>query len=296
MEILQEIDKRLTQAFDYKEQRRVAKEKAEAAISEHYSTCPLCGRPLENGECANSEHGPERIDFAFDEDGDETGPAILSQISTDQGKIVAQLRVSHGEGSRRYRRYRGDVYLVRGSDIGENGWQGEPFESLKFENFNKILTPEQVEEKRTKLEAMRQERERAEARARYQEELEYAEQQVEQGYWKSGKFTKSVHPKTGEQQWELTLKSKGLVIKYIVDRWSRQPTAEDTVYFFSQGKTIVDTRGFRLILVRLEKPFPEDKPEEPETPSSSQPESPSQSSPQSLEASLEELKKKWGAK
>jgi hypothetical protein len=295
IEILQEIDKRLTQALDYKEQRRVAQEKADAAINEHYGSCPLCGRPLENGECTNSEHDPERIDFAFDEDGNEIGPAILSQISTDQEKIVAQLRVSHGEGRRRYQRYRGDVYLVRGSDI-ENGWQGEPFESLKFENFNKILTPEQVEEKRTKLEAMRQERERAEARARYQEELEYAEQQVEQGYWKSGKFTKSVHPKTGEQQWELTLKSKGLVIKYIVDRWSRQPTAEDTVYFFSQGKTIVDTRGFRLILVRLEKPFPEDKPEEPETPSSSQPESSLQSSPQSLEASLEELKKKWGAK
>jgi len=291
MEILQEIDKRLTQALDYKEQRRVAKEKAEAAISEHYSYCPLCSRPLENGECI-TEHDPERIDFELDEDGNETGPVILSQISTDQEKIVAQLRVSHGEGRRRYR---GDVYLVRGSDI-ENGWQGEPFETLKFENFNKTLTPEQVEEKKAKLEAMRQERARAEAQARYQEKLEYAEQQVEQGYWKMGKFTKGIHPKTGEEQWELTRKGGGLVIKYIVDRWSRQPTAEDVVYFYSEGKTIVDTRGFRLILVRLESPFPEDKPEEPEMPSPSQPESSSQSSPQSFETSLEELKKKWGAK
>ena len=295
MGMLQEIDGRLRQALDYKEQRRLAKEKADAAVSEHYAICPLCGRPLENGECTNSEHDAERIDFALDEEGNETGPAILSQISTDQGKIVAQLRVSHGESRRRYQRYRGDVYLVMGSDI-ENGWQGEPFESLKFENFNKILTPEQVEEKRTKLEAMRQERERAEARARYQEELEYAKQQVEQGYWKMGKFTKGTHPKTGEEQWELTLKSKGLVIKYVVDRWSRQPTAEDAVYFYSEGKTIVDTRGFRLILVRLENPFPEDKSEEPE------PEPPSvsvqpESIPQSLlETSLEKLKKKWGAK
>jgi len=293
MEILQEIDKRLTQAFDYKEQRLVAKEKADAAISGHYSSCPLCGRPLENGECTNSEHDPERIDFAFDEDGNETGPVILSQISTDQEKIVAQLRASHGEGRRRYQRYRGDVYLVRGSDIEENGWQGEPFKSLKFEDFGRILTPEQAESKKAKLEAMRQEKERAEARVRYQEELEYAKQQVEQGYWKRGKFTKGAHPKTGEEQWELTQKGGGLVIKYIVDRWSRQPTAEDAIYFYSKGKTIVDTRGFRLILVRLESPFPEDKPEEPEMFSPSQPESSSQSSPQSLEASLEELKKKW---
>jgi len=188
------------------------------------------------------------------------------------------------------------VYLVKGSDIEEHSWQGEPFESLKFEDFGKILTPEQVEEKRAKLEAMRQERKRAEKLARYQKELEYAKQQVEHGYWKSGKFIKGVHPKTGEEQWELTLKGKGLVIKYIVDRWSRQPTAEDAVYFYSEGKMIVDTRGFRLILVRLESPFPEDKPEEPETPLSSSPESSSQSFPQSLETSLEELKKKWGAK
>jgi hypothetical protein len=39
------------------------------------------------------------------------------------------------------------VYLVKGSDIEEHSWQGEPFESLKFEDFGKILTPEQVEEK-----------------------------------------------------------------------------------------------------------------------------------------------------
>jgi len=295
MEILQEIDKRLTQAFNYKEQIRVTKEKAEAAIAEHYSSCPLCGRPLENDKCTNSEHDLERVDFAFDENGNETGPVILSQIITDQGKIVAQLRVSHGEGRGRYRRYRGDVYLVKGSDI-ENGWQGEPFESLKFEDFGKILTPEQAKSKKAKLEAMRQEKERAEALARYQEGLKYAKQQVEQGYWRMGKFTKGIHPKTGEEQWELTLRGRGLVVKYIVDRWSRQPTSEDFVYFYSEEKTIVDTRGFRLILVRLENPFPEDKPEEPEASSTSQAESSSQPPPQSLETSLEELKKRWGAR
>ncbi|MFN7088523.1 MAG: hypothetical protein ACK4NX_01700 [Candidatus Paceibacteria bacterium] len=293
LEILQEIDRRITQALDYRERRKLAKEKVDAAINEHYGLCPLCGGALQDGECTNSEHNADRIDFEIDEDGNEVGPAVLSQIVTDQGKIVAQLRVSHGEGGRRYRRYRGDVYVVSGSDIGENAWQGEPFESLKFEDFSKILTPEQVEKRKAQIELARREKERAEARARYQEELEYAKQQVEQGYWRRGKFTKGTHPKTGEEQWELTLKSKGLVVKYVVDRWSRQPTAEDIVYFYSERKTLVDTRGFRLVLVWLENPFPEDQPEEPEpTPMPSQ----SDVSPETLQTSLEELKKKWGAK
>lgn len=298
LEILQEIDRRITQALGYREQRKIAKEKVNAAINEYYGLCPLCSNNLQNGECMNAKHDVDRIDFEVDEEGNEIGPVILSQIVTDQGKIVAQLRVSHGEGRKHYRRYRGDVYIVSGFDIGENGWQGEPFEALKFEDFGRILTQEQIEERKRRLEIARQAKERAEALARYQEDLEYAKQQVEQGYWKRGKFTKGIHPKTGKEQWELTLKSKGLkglVVKYIVDRWSRQPTVEDTVYFYSERKTIVNTPGFRLILVRLENPFPEDKPEEQEpipTLSYSQP----KASSQTLQASLEELKKKWGAK
>ncbi len=87
------------------------------------------------------------------------------------------------------------------------------------------------------------------------------------------------------------------VIKYVVNRWSRQPTSENLNYFYSEGKTLIDSSNFRLILVRLESPFPEDKPEEPEKPAtpskiSAQPETPSPA----LQKSLEALKKKWGAK
>jgi HrpA-like RNA helicase len=295
IETLQEIDQWLNEVFEYKKQKQIAREKAEAAINEYYHLCPLCQQPLENERCANLTHNLELIDFETDEEGNEIGPAILSQIETDQETIIAQLRVSHGERKRRSEHYRGEVYLVKGSEIEENGWQGEPFESLKFKDFNKILTPAQAEARKTKIEAKRREKERQEILARYQEELEYANQQVEQGYWKKGRFTKGAHPKTGEEQWELTLKNKGMVIKYIVDRWSRQPTNEETAYFYSEEKTIVETRGFKLIVVRLERPFPEDKPEEPVAPPPFQPESPSPSS-QSLETALEALKKKWGAK
>jgi hypothetical protein len=258
-EILQEIDKRLAQAFDYRKARKLAKEKADIAISEHYTTCPLCGQAMDNGECTNPKHDAERIDFKLDEEGYETGPAVLSQIITDQEKIVAQLRASHGERSY----YRGDIYVVENTDIEENAWGGEPFESLKFEDFNKILTPEQARERKAKLEALQREREFAETRKRYQEDLEYAKQQVEQGYWKQAKFKKGRHPKTGEQQWELTLKKGKLIVKHVVNRYSRQPTTEEMLYFYSEGRTLVDTPRFRLILVRLENPFPEDKPEEP---------------------------------
>ncbi len=140
----------------------------------------------------------------------------------------------------------------------------------------------------------RKERELAEAQARYHEELKYAMQQVREGFWKQGKFTKGIHSKSGEEQWEFTLKNKGLVIKYVVDRWSRQPTTEDLVYFYSEEKTLVDTRSFRLILVYLENPFPEDKPEELKTSLAASPQTENQ--PQSLQTSLEELKKKWGVK
>lgn len=71
-----------------------------------------------------------------------------------------------------------------------------------------MLSVEQVEERRLKLEAMHRERELAEARVRYQEDLKYAKQQVEQGYWKRGKFIKGTHPKSGEEQWKLTFSFK----------------------------------------------------------------------------------------
>jgi stress response protein YsnF len=200
------------------------------------------------------------IDFPTDEKGNEIEPAILSQIVTDKGEIVAQLCVSHEDRPPRF--YRGDVYVRMGSEV-DGGWQGEPFESLTFQDFGKILTPEQAQRRK-------EEREKRKAWALYKEKLDYAKKQVEQGVWKTGKFSRGKHPKTGEEQWELTIKRGNLVIKYVVDRRSRQPTNEENTYFFSEVRTIVDkvnvdTREFRLILVKLEPPFPEDKPEEPQT-------------------------------
>lgn len=293
LSILQEVNKQITQAFDYKKERILAQEKVDMAIVEHYNTCPLCDQLMKNSECTNPEHNVEKIDFEVDKDGYKIGPVMLSQISTEKEKIIAQLWASYGERTRDFRRHQGDIYFVKGSSIKENGWQGEPFKSFKFEDFNKILTLDEIEEKRTKLKVLQKEKKEIENRERYRKDLEYAEQQVEQGYWKQGKFKKSIHPKTGEEQWELTLKNKKLVVKYILDHWSQQPITENTTYFYSEKKTIINTNQFRLISVQLENPFPENKPEKEVMPqSSSQPES----HPESLKESLEELKKKWGAR
>lgn len=290
---LQELDRRIGQALIYKERRVVSKEKADVAVSKYYDTCPLCGQSLENGKCNSSEHNADRINYDLDEDGNEIGPAILSQIITNQKKVIAQLRAGTGKG-RLSDYYRGDIYLVRGSGIGENAWRGESFESLEFEDFKKILTPEGIEEKTGRIEAIRQERKRAEARIRYQEELEHARRQVKEGDWKIGKFSKGVHPKSNEEQWESIFKRKGVMEKYVTDRLSRQPSAENLEYFYSESKVLVDARGCRLVLVRLESPFPEDKPEEPELQPEIKQSEPA--APKPLNESLEELRRKWGAK
>jgi len=292
LEILQKIDKQIKQAFNYREKRRIAKEKAELAIADYYSICPLCGEPIKDEKCANPKHNVDLIDFEIDEDGYRKSPALLSEIITDKGKIVAQLWVSDGNDMEYYY---GDVYLLKSNAITKNAWRGEPFESLEFKDYNRILTLEQAKKRNKRIEEIRKKKELAEAWQRYQEDLEYAKNQVKEGCWKIGRFRKGTHPKTGEEQWELTFKRKGLVVKYIVDRWSRQPTMEGKEYFYSEKRILVNTDRFRLVLVRLEEPFPEDKPKKElnSFKASNQKDTPISGS---FTDAIKKLKKKWNAK
>lgn len=292
LKLLQTVDRRLADALSHKERRDQAQAKAQQAIGEHYATCPLCGQELRKGTCANFEHRTELIDFERDEDGREIGSVVLSQLVTDEGKVVAQLRCSAGER----KRYLGDIYLVTSSlDLGEGRWRGEPFEDLRFEDLGRMLTSEQAEAKQRLREEELRRREQEQAYARYVEELQYAKEQVEQGYWRRGRFARGANPKSGEEQWEITSKAKGLAIKYVLDRWSRQPTSADREYFYRIGKPLVDTHSFKLILVHLEPPFPEDKSPDPEAPPPPPaPEIPA--TPQAFTDSLAQLKKRWGAK
>ena len=79
------------------------------------------------------------------------------------------------------------------------------------------------------------------------------------GNWIRLKFRKGRHPRTGDVQWEAGNKHE----KYVLDRYSSgdyEPVEGET-YYCSLGKVLVDTPTFRLKLVRLEQPFPEDVPE-----------------------------------
>jgi len=290
LEILEKIKPRLEKAFADREEKRRLEELIEEAIKEHCANCPLCGRALEGGLCGNSEHNLDRVKFETDREGLEKSPAVLSQIVTNDGKIVVQLCCSKGRDGH----YPGDIYLRKGNRLEEKGWQGEPFEDLRYEDFNRILSEEEAQR-------IAEERSRSVRIAYYQEEFKKAMQMVERDELNWGKFEKAKHPKTGEEQWERTIKSRGLTIKYIVDRYGPQPTSSDLDYFYSEKRTLVDTPNFKLILVRLASPLPEDAPEEWEAPLPSESGEDSSLAEDSGEEKdiadkLEELKMRWGAR
>lgn len=282
---LQQIEQRLQEICLAKEERDRAKEKAKEMIKKYFSVCPLCGQDLIEGRC-NNYHDLSLIDIddilaSQNSETSSKDSVVLSQLITDQGAIIAQLKV----GLRRKKRSfeQGTVFLVTDDEIEGQRWLGDPFESVKFEDLGRVLTEDQLAAKEIER-----------AKIRYQESLKYAQRQVEEGVWRLGSFVKSKNPKTGEEQWELTTQSKGLVIKYVVNRWSRQPTAPNLKYYFQIGKSLVDTKSFKLFLVDLQEPFPEDKLEESLTSTNKvKQEQVEEPDAADLEESIAKLREKW---
>ncbi|MBI2589723.1 hypothetical protein HYW32_01710 [Candidatus Berkelbacteria bacterium] len=96
-------------------------------------------------------------------------------------------------------------------------------------------------------------------RERYEADYQRAEEMVSQRAWFKLSFRQGRHPKTGELQWEAGSKHA----KFVLDRRSPEPVAGKS-YYVSEVRELVNTGSFRLTLVRLEPPFPEDKPQVPE--------------------------------
>jgi len=286
LNILKKIDERLEKAFAYREAKKHFEGLIEEEIKKYYSNCPLCDDSLAEGLCTDSRHNLDRIRFEMDAQGNRKKPALLSQIVTDNGKIVAQLYCSNG----RDKYYPGHIYLLRGEQILVNGWRGEPFEELRYEDFNKIISEEEAAK-------ISEERYRAEMKAYYKEKFERAKQKVERGEFAWGQFVRAKHPKTGAEQWERTIKSGGLTVKYVVDRFGKQPTSEDFAYFYSEKRPLVDNPSLKIILVQLEEPFPEDQPEdlvvEAEEILTDTEDSEEETD---ISSKLEELRNKWGAR
>lgn len=133
---LELIKKLLETGLDYSKKLHECCDAADKKIAECYSNCPLCGEKFQESkndmallECLRP-HDVDNINFP-------NGPAILSEILTDRGKKVAQLRCSKGTG--RVYGY-GDVYLYTSKGLAEyepdDNWKvTDLFNSLEFKDY-----------------------------------------------------------------------------------------------------------------------------------------------------------------
>jgi len=297
--LLEEFKKEIEEMKKYFEARQEAKETALKEIEKHFKKCPLCGKELKEGwYCDNLQHNPDLIDFEVDEEGEiKEEMVLLSELKTEQEKVVAQLFGVY------------DYY--KGKDFPNSGvvletweklefkipevWSGEPFKELKYQDFHKILSLEEAQKRKEKIEKLIKRAEFKHAWKEYQEELRYALERVKEKEWEKGKFKKGQHPKTGEEQWEITFKVGKTLVKYVANRYGPQPTSENLEYFYSIHRTLVDLPQFKLYIVNLEPPLPEDQPEPLESFTSSEDQSSEekQLSKEELQGALKKLKEKF---
>ncbi len=222
---------------NYKELKEKSKTLVEESIKKYYDDLPDIDR--------------DRVDFPFDEYGNEDESVVISQLFTNNGKLIAE-HIYDGLNN--------ESFINRPDEYGENVWQGEPFDSVVFKDLGRILTAEDSEERLQRIEDLKYEKDKQERIEQYENDLEYAEQQVEGKYWKEGKFKKVFNTKDNSEKWEMTIGGKGNRITYIVDGESIQPLDDRTNYFFSIEKNIVDFSGNKVFLVFIERPYPEDAP------------------------------------
>lgn len=64
-------------------------------------------------------------------------------------------------------------------------------------------------------------------------------------------FLQGKHPKTGDVQWEATVRSGNLTMKYVVNRWGQQPQSAGEEWACRKSKILVDRPTFQLVLVDL---------------------------------------------
>jgi ATP-dependent helicase HrpB len=240
-EYIDSVTQIIEKAKNYKELKEKSQQLVNEAIDKYYGNL--------------SETDSSLIDFGIDEYGNSERMITLSRLSTNTGKIIAE-RVYDGNYNE------SNINMTGRYDRSGNWWQGEPFDSVVFEDLCKILTKEEAIKRLKQKEQTKYEKEERERKESYENDLEYAEQQVESRNWVEGRFRKGINSKNGNEQWEITRGSKGNRLTYIVDNKSIQPKDESYDYFFSIDRTLVDLPGNRVMLVRLQRPYPEDIPKQ----------------------------------
>lgn len=220
-------------------QKEELKKSANDRLRSLLATCPVCNSPMceEQPEwdnqirirlvCRNTNlHPIDRVVWAQSNSG-------LTQYD------YAVLATVRPEGTYKSRDQIASVNIYTDGTVTAEWYPTDdtrPFERTNYVT-DVILTPEAWQ---------------AKARERYEAERQYAEEQVSNGYWFRLQFREGRHPQTGEVQWEAGSKR----VKYVLDRHSQTPTLGET-YYVSQVRELVNTGTFRLIVVRLEPPYPE---------------------------------------
>lgn len=262
--IFAEMQEEITKYEQHKKDRDAAKEKVSKAVEKYYPSCPLCNQPLKEGKCSSSSHNTDLIKWNVDEDGNNIGPAKLSQIEIPEGKIAVALFCSLGTK----KHPKGEVYLVTGEPLGEGRWQNEPFaDDPIFKDSKKIMTPDQVEGWRSFVRKAIEKRKAEINLKRYQEMQIEAEKKVREGLWQKGKFGQETDPRNGETHWVRTVPMQGaFTLKYIVGSFGVQPSLAEEVYYFSRDPESMPRSaqgGIQIIQVNLEHPLPEERPSPP---------------------------------
>lgn len=228
---------KIEKAMEYKDSKEKTVKLVDEAMGKYYGNIKEIRREL--------------VDFPMDEDGEDEEFVVLSRLLTDTNKIIAE-HIYGGSNSQ--------SYIEKPDRYNENGWQGEPFDTVVFEDYGRILTSATAGERANERESLKHKLGEKKRFERYEEDLEYAEDQLENGYWKEGSFKKVNNPKSGVVQWEMSFGRKGNKVTYIVDGQSFQPQNEQSDYFFSVQHTLVDLTGNKVMLVHIERPYPEDAP------------------------------------
>lgn len=159
------------------------------------------------------------------------------------------------------------------------------FEQINFEQIKAGLTERIYENYKKEYKMYKREYERYKtAVISYREEVELAEKRVKENLWKKRRFSIGINPKTGEKQWECIERQGNIETKYVVKKFSRQPSSDKLLYYFSEDRTVFESTGrvtlikpgvtleksneygFKVVLVTLQPPYPEDEPKEPKKP------------------------------
>lgn len=202
-------------------------------IKDEYGTCPVCSDEIETG----STHYCRENALSIWADG--VDEVILKSSEVGESLFIS-LKADYDES------------------YSEWNFRLEIEQDVRFESRNEIATKifyaAPTEED---IADFAEETRQKQAYERYEEDFQYAEEEVSSGNWLKLSFRQSKHPKTGKVQYEA---SQGKGLKYVLDSWSSYEPVEGEVYFCSMGRILVDTASFRLQIVELEAPFPEDDP------------------------------------